>query len=208
MAEWRGRVATGAAPGSRMAPPGLGRQGGVCGVQRGQMVSSGRPAPIDRMASRGQSVSIDFMVAAFIFLFILGYYMLTWSDFSMRFAENAAGSRMELRAISAADMLVSSGGVPFNWTGQPKNALSVGFARRRGELDMGRISALGAMDYADAKEALGVDSEFLVKVEDAAGNRYGIAGIENATVSNSVEVSRIATLDGKTVFVKVRLYDN
>ena len=160
------------------------------------------------MAKKGQGVPIDFVAGLFIFLVMLAYFLLLWDSYSQRYFASASSIGMETEAMGIADQLVSAGGSPNNWTADPLSAQSIGLAWRQNELDPYRLSALSSLPYANAREKLGVDREFAIKIETLDGGRLATIGVDTRISSKAVEVIRIAVLNGSAVNVKVQVYEN
>ena len=160
------------------------------------------------MARKGQGVPVDFVAGLFIFLFMLAYFMVLWDSYSQRYVARASSIDMETTAMGIADQLVSTGGMPDNWTAEPLAAQSIGLAWRQNELDPYRLSALSTLPYANAKRILGAGREFAIKIETLDGGRLATIGNEAYNSSKAVEVTRIAMMNGSAVNVKVQVYEN
>ena len=162
------------------------------------------------LGSRGkrkaQANPIDFMAAILIFLVVFGYFMILWSMFSSRYYERADILDCELSAIAIADRLVSSGGYGPGWAAAPLGAESVGFAKKRNELDWGRIVSFASLQYGDQKRLLGTAQDFLIKIEDSDGASYIQMGQMSNSSVRSVEVTRLAMLNGRIVNLRVRVH--
>ncbi|MFA6907343.1 MAG: hypothetical protein WC263_00790 [Candidatus Micrarchaeia archaeon] len=163
------------------------------------------------MARKGQSIPIDFVAGLFIFLFMLAFFLMVWDSYTERYIAMESSIDMETTAIGIADLLVSTGGSPGNWTAEPLAAQSIGLAWRQNELDWYRLSALSSLPYASAKMLLGADREFAIKIETLDGGRLatyppGWAGA--AASGKAVEVTRVAMMNGSAVNVKVQVYEN
>ena len=163
------------------------------------------------MAKRGQGVPIDFVAGLFIFLVMLAYFLLLWDSYSERYVAAASSIDMETTAIGVADQLVSTGGMPNNWTADPLSAQSIGLAWRQNEIDPYRLSALSSLPYANAKRLLGAGREIMIKIETLDGGRLATISASEAETGDSskaVEVTRMAMLNGSVVNVKVQVYEN
>ncbi len=156
--------------------------------------------------TRGQAVPIDFMAGLFIFLVLLAYFLVQWSIYSSRYLEQTQIRDTETSAIRLANQLVSSSGQPYNWTAAPLFAQSIGIARKQNELDSYKISALSAIPYANAKQLLGMDRNFWIRIESADGIRYATIGQQPGNTTMAVDVTRIAVLGGNAVNVRVQVY--
>jgi hypothetical protein len=168
---------------------------------------------------KGQSLPLDFMAALFIFMLMLAYFFVMWDIFFDNYSAHSERVERELSAITLADQLAGSAGSPENWTDAPQAAASIGLAIRPGELDSHKLCALfgtqynhanctlPGLEYAYAKQVFGVDKDFFVKVESPGGVLYATLGEQQETASRAIEVTRIATLEGSAVFVRVQVYD-
>lgn len=156
--------------------------------------------------SKGQAVPIDFMAGLFIFLIILAYFLVQWSIYSNRYLEQTQMRDTETSAIRLANQLVTSGGQPYNWTFAPLAAQSIGIAKKPNELDSYKVSALAALPYANAKQLLGMDQDFWVRIESPEGAIQETIGIQPENSARAVEVTRVAVMDGDIVDVRVQVY--
>ena len=179
---------------------------GVCCLARKFGQAGTSPRQLRAAGLAGQAIPLDFAAGLFIFVLVLAYFLIQWDLFATRFAELATAGSMDSRAIDISEMLVHSPGQPENWTSEPLNAQSIGFARKQNLLDWNRVAAFSSLPYANAKQLLGTDHEFLVIIETPDGARYATIGHdENST--RAVEVVRMAILNETVVKVRVRLYE-
>lgn len=154
----------------------------------------------------GQAIPLDFAAGLFIFLLVIAYFLIQWDLFTSKFVEFSISGGMDTRVIDISEMLVHTGGQPENWTNAPLSAQSIGLASKQNLLDWNRVAAFSAMPYANAKQILGTDYDFLVIIETPEGARYATIGLdENST--RAAEVTRVAVLNDTIVRVRVRLYD-
>jgi hypothetical protein len=168
---------------------------------------------------KGQSLPLDFMVALFIFLVLLAYFLVVWDVFSDSYNSHTERVARELSAITLSDQLVGHFGSPENWTESPETAASIGLAMRPGELDSHKLCALfgtqyvhagcnlTGLQYGYAKTIFGLDKDFFVKVESPGGVLFATMGEQPENASRATEVTRIAMLDGSAVFLRVQVYD-
>jgi hypothetical protein len=164
--------------------------------------------PEKTRSGKGQVNPIDFMAAIFIFMVLFGYFMILWNMFALRYYERSETLDCELGSISIADHLVNSKGYPANWTSAPLEADSIGFAGKPNELDWSRVSAFESLNYSDQKRMLGTDDDFMIRIESSDGASYAQMGMPegNETYTCSIEITRLAMLDGKIVNLRVRVY--
>ncbi len=157
---------------------------------------------------KGQAVPIDFIVGLFIFLVLLAYFFILWDIYSIRYFETAKSRDRDIASLSITDALVNSPGHPENWAQDPLNAQAIGLCSRPNELSSEKIAAFSSIPYANAKQMLGIDEEFFVKIETSEGARYASIGVEANNSSTILEVSRVALLNNTIVNVRVQLYEN
>jgi len=155
---------------------------------------------------KAQTIPLDFMSGFFIFLLLVAYFLIQWDLFSSRFAERAQRGDLGLGAITISEMLVHTPGEPENWTQAPLSVKSVGLAQRQNLLDWNKVAAFSSLPYANAREALGTDHDFLVVIETPDGVRFASIG-QDGNSTHAAEVTRVAVLNDTIVQVKVRLYD-
>ena len=160
-----------------------------------------------RGMKKGQAIPLDFAAGLFIFMLLVAYFLIQWDLFSTRFAEKAEKSGLDSGAIEISEMLVHGGGSPQNWTDAPELAQSIGFASSQNVIDWNRVAAFESLPYANAKQVLGIDREFLVVIETPDGARYATIG-QDGNSTRAAEVVRIAVVNNTVVHVKVRLYEN
>ena len=165
-----------------------------------------RPGGIRGGGAAGQAIPLDFAAGLFIFMLILVYFIIQWDLFSTRAAEKAEKSGLDSGAIELSEMLVHGGGSPQNWTDAPESAQAIGLASSQNVLDWNRVAAFESLPYANAKQVLGIDHDFLVVIETPDGARYATIG-QDGNSTRAAEVTRIAVVNNTVVHVKVRLYE-
>jgi hypothetical protein len=159
------------------------------------------------------------MVALFIFLVLLVYFLVVWDIFSDNYSSHNERVARELSSITLSDQLSGHTGSPENWTLSPENAASIGLAIRPGELDSHKLCALFGTQYVHdgcnqtglaygyAKAIFGMDKDFFIKVESPGGVLFATMGEQSGNASRAAEVTRIAMLEGSAVFLRVQVYD-
>ena len=148
------------------------------------------------------------MSGLFIFLLVLAYFLIFWDSLSEHYISYTEARSNELDAITLADRLVMSGGQPLNWTQSPLSAKSIGLAKMPGELDSYRVDALSSLPYANAKYLLGLDGDFLIKIDAQDGAVLALIGQQPGNTTRAIEVTRVALYNGNMVNVRVQLYEN
>lgn len=155
---------------------------------------------------RGQGIPLDFVAGLFIFMVLLAYFIILWDMFATRYVEFGQDLSLESDAISLANRLAVSQGSPYNWSAEPSAASSVGLASRPNVIDPGKVAALQSLSYAEAKDALSVDFDFLLKLESLNGTRLETIGNESGMGGKAVEVSRAVVYRGNAARLLVRAY--
>ncbi|MCX8195286.1 MAG: hypothetical protein N3G22_04245 [Candidatus Micrarchaeota archaeon] len=159
---------------------------------------------------RGQSIPMDLIAGVFVFILAISYFVILWDSYQTKYLEEMRARKNRLAAISVAEQLASSPGQPFNWTGSPSSAQAIGLAIRQRELDPVRVKALqmlAAANYSEAKRLLGVDEDFLIKIETMQGARLITIGQEASNETFAYEVSRLVYYNGSGSHLKVRIYE-
>ncbi|MCX8175138.1 MAG: hypothetical protein N3E51_02945 [Candidatus Micrarchaeota archaeon] len=156
---------------------------------------------------RAQSFGVDFVAGLTVFLLLVGYFLVFWDLFSVGYVESLEKGNTDIAAISISDALVSAPGEPYNWTDDPLNAKMIGFASKPGVLDWNRVAAFSALPYANARELLGAERDFWLKIETLDGARLASMGKEPQNATRAAEVARMAIMDGRAVAVRLQLYE-
>ena len=162
---------------------------------------------MSKSGKRGQTVSIDLIAGISISLLILAYYLVVWNSMAGAYEDAFRKEDSEIALLTMGDMLVNSPGNPENWTMNASGAQAIGLASRPGVLDFYKVVAFSEMPYAYVKHKFGISSEFLVKIESPDGIRYATVGNESEPSNVSSQMSRLATMDGKPVVVRVQIYE-
>lgn len=157
---------------------------------------------------KGQIGSLDFIIALFIFVLLIAGFVMLWGMFSLRYIEYAHSLEDRLSAMAVSDRLLHSGGYPLNWMVVPLSAQSIGFAALPNELDWGKVSSFSSLNYTDQKRLLGIDQEFLIKIDGLDGARYATIGIDpGINASRAAEVTRAGFMNGTVVLLRVQVYE-
>ncbi len=157
--------------------------------------------------ARGQSIILDYMAGVFIFIIMLSIFMVAWDLYSSRYSQADGRMQMDSIALSASESLMQSQGEPANWTIDPQNAKRIGFVSRQNTLDWTRINAFSSLSYADQKTKLGIDSDFVIRIDSYEGARLATIGVEPNSTTTAVEISRFGILDGRQAKLRLMVYD-
>lgn len=102
--------------------------------------------------SRGQVSLIDILVAVIIFVFIFTALRGVWISNYQTATEEFELTQMRMSAISAADLLVKTGGYPADWT--PSDVELPGLAKRPFVLSDEKVSDFNQLVISDYNHAL------------------------------------------------------
>lgn len=158
------------------------------------------------MHRKGQAISLDFVVSLAVAVLILAYFVILWSIFSDRYYDFFRKDSAETALLAVSDALVSSPGYPDNWTLAPNESQMIGLAKTQNVLDPEKVAAFFNMTYNDTKRILGLQQDFFIEIVTPYGFEYGESGMNSTANRTLSEMSRIAMLNGETVWVKVRIY--
>ena len=158
------------------------------------------------MSDRQGSASLDFVFASFIFILILGYSVVAYSESisSLRHAEKTA--KLEAGAYSISEAMVKSKGYPENWEDSPSDAKAIGLAESENVLSTAKVSALHSMDEMQAKEIMGIANDYLLQIESVDGQVFFAKGSINQD-AGSVSIERIVYYNQSACKLVVRLYE-
>ena len=156
---------------------------------------------------RGQAQSLDALVALISFALLMVFVLSIWADISKQAEQSVSISRLESTAIAVSDQLVQSPGVPYNWETSPLSVVSVGLASSPGVLSQAKLANLSALNYSSARTALGVDRNFYVVVSDTNWSSLYSLGNVSAQSNLSIGVTRMGTLNGQAVRIRVVVYE-
>ncbi|GEM_PF-7022704 len=176
------------------------------------------PGRTRKNAFRGQIYVIDFILSFSIFMLLIVVSYASWSSGVGRAGDDLEARGAYAAASSALSSVIDYGGFPSGWAinaTDPSAAWlkGIGCASRPGVLDPIRLSAANAFfnttSYKNATKAkLGFgrfDGDIHVQSQSGAYlNIFGAAPDSNQTVLASA--SRMALLDGQTVWVRVRVW--
>ncbi len=153
--------------------------------------------------SRGQSVMLDFLLAAFVFSVVFSAVMLSLRNVQETFDAEERRWRIQRGAIQAADVLVKSRGVPFNWN--ERETRLPGLKSMGRSLESGKLSAFEGLDYEETKEMLGLEGlEYRVEVK---GNETSMSMGRPESGDLRVASTRVALHNGEPVFLKVTVWE-
>jgi hypothetical protein len=154
---------------------------------------------------KGQTIIMDFSLAAFIFLLATAALIVYWSEGIREKGHQSKLYEMSQRAGIAAEMLVKSPGSPANWEEISLDSVnSIGLASAENSIDEQKLNAFKNMDYDKARQLLNIreyDFSF-----DFNGADQVMAGLPNSADIDNVSATRIAEYKGGEAVAKLTLY--
>lgn len=111
------------------------------------------------MFERGQAISIDFVMATFVFIILLIAINSVWYSNIVEIDQRSNLHRMISQARFVSDMLVNSSGYPVNWQSDMANAQTLGLAEvsKPRKLSQAKLNAFFAGPYVTLQEKLGIE---------------------------------------------------
>jgi len=103
---------------------------------------------------RGQAFSADFVFGCVIFGVVLMLLIPIWTALTSQTREAEVRKDLQIATVAVADLFMRSPGSPANWSAA--NVLSIGLANTAHELNTTKFLRLRELDYADAKQTLGL----------------------------------------------------
>jgi hypothetical protein len=89
---------------------------------------------------RGQILSSEFIIAAVIFMFVLGAILFMWTTTTLQINQSELVYTMDESATSAAEKLVRTGGLPRNWSKLDADDIAaIGLVNESRILDLGKL---------------------------------------------------------------------
>ncbi|MEK6942007.1 MAG: hypothetical protein AABW85_04075, partial [archaeon] len=132
-----------------------------------------------KIPEKGQSVILDFSLAAFIFLIAFAALTVYWTSGISEKAHQSKLFEMNQKANIAAEMLSKSPGNPENWEEININDVnSIGLAGTENSVDPQKLNAFKNMDYGKARRLLNI-SEYDFSF-DFNGTDQVTAGLPNS----------------------------
>ncbi|VVC01803.1 Uncharacterised protein [uncultured archaeon] len=156
---------------------------------------------------RGQTSSIDLVLAVIVFMFILVFVFSFMADKIAGAAQMERKNRLEYAALSASDLLINGPGVPSNWEQNISTLQTIGLARYPYELGANKLANFTSMNYTQTKSLLGIDADYSLSIiSPSSAVLYSIGSVP-AHTNNSIRIERYALLDGQTVRLRLIAYD-
>lgn len=169
----------------------------------------------DAACSRGQAVTLDFVILSFALMIILLTFIYTWNFIGIRWNNISEYNRQYLTGLTAADALVTSAGNPPGWenlqTIDSSTLFSLGLANEKNILNprkLDRLANLSAQNYSFFRERLGATS-YQVFINVTNSNRtvsYYAIGIPQAQINETVAFERLVIFNGSVSIVRLEIW--
>ena len=135
--------------------------------------------------SKGQIISLDFIVSMSLFTFIIAMSIFIWNNINTQIDEGEKNNMLQTDLVSISTMLIETPGTPSNWTSLSSSEISqLGLAVTSNVLSSDKVVALTNLnltsdDYYNTKKTLGLDfEEIYIDFTDIDGNPLNINGKE------------------------------
>ena len=158
-------------------------------------------------SEKGQATMIDFMMALFIFIIVIGYLTTVWLINLSTIENNYVLDDMQRLAFQATDLLIRSEGLPSNWEVMDIDDVNrIGLAERDRVIDEQKLNSfknLGA-EYERVKQLLQIanyDFHFELQGADDVN-----AGLPCMAAAQKAVVKRAVNYKGSEAIVTFTLY--
>ena len=164
--------------------------------------------------SRGQMLSVDFMLSLGVFLAAFYILFTLWGVVQSVLLLDMRELEMSKVAVSISQSLVATAGQDTNWhVLSRENASAFGLAWSSNVLQLEKVQefmSLNATNYNSIKEKLGAGRyELYVFIDELDGTRlyeFGLAPPDNSRSHPTQSSQRFAILDGRIVIVQVEVW--
>ena len=158
-----------------------------------------------KIYEKGQSIILDFSLAAFIFLIAFAALSVYWASGISEKAHQSKLFEMNQKANIASELLAKSPGSPKNWEEININDVnSIGLAGTENSVDEKKLNAFKNMDYGKARQLLNISEyDFFF---DFSGTDKVTVGLSNSADIDNVTATRIVEYKGGEAIAKLTLY--
>jgi hypothetical protein len=156
--------------------------------------------------SQKGSVSFDFVFASLIFIIILGFSIVAYSNNIEQIKNNNIKNKAESDVLSISRILVKTSGNPTYGEDDPGNVQVIGLADSENILSIEKVNAFSSLSVNETKDALGITNDFFIQIKSIEGIEYFSKGSEQVNTS-SVSIERIVYFNQTISRLVVRLYE-
>ncbi|MBN1385585.1 hypothetical protein JW968_01250 [Candidatus Woesearchaeota archaeon] len=151
-------------------------------------------------SNKAQIITLDFMIALFIFAIVL---LLFFRYYSMVSEKSLVFRELEIDADSISRSLLTKG-YPEGWT--QDNFTIIGITDGDMRINRAKLDSFTGMDYSQARSSFRTSYDFYFFLEDAEGARSYAFGVE-PDGKNVVKTTRYVIFDGKVMNMVLYLWD-
>ena len=152
------------------------------------------------------SVSLDFVFASLIFMIILGYSIVAYSNSIEQIKSDISKNKIESEVFSISQILVKSPGTPANWEDNPGAVVVIGLAGSENILSLEKVDAFDSLSINETKDILGINHDFYIQIESIDGDKFFSKGTELAN-SSSVSIERVVYYNQSICKLVIRFYE-
>lgn len=157
------------------------------------------------MSSKAQIEVIDFFVALGLFLIMLLVIIIEWNLYSSNLNDNIDYNTMLVRANQVADFLVTSEGIPANWTSDDDVQLP-GLALIDRNISSQKVDYFIDLTSADVIEFFKLRSySYNFSLVYVNGTMIAGSGQDLSTSNTTVNVRRYVTYGNRTAYLDFKL---
>jgi hypothetical protein len=152
------------------------------------------------------SVSFDFVFASLIFILILGFSIVAYSNYADNYLLIENKRTLESSVISVSEILVKSKGVPRNWENNVSALQVLGLAESVNILSIDKVSAFDSLSVNQTKSLLGISNDLYITIKSVDGELFFSKGNDLDNTS-SVSIERIVYYNRSISRLQVKLYE-
>jgi hypothetical protein len=155
--------------------------------------------------SKGQAISIDFMLAMIIMLIIIGMASSSWDRIMYIMNEKTQRTELKRLGLAVSDMLVRNPGTPSDWNGS--SVLSIGLVDKHNVLNKNKIQSFLGMSKNEIQNKLGIQGYgFSFRVRAVNGTVIADYVSTPSNPTNVIIVRRIAVYETIPVHIEFGLW--
>jgi len=150
---------------------------------------------------------MDFVFASLIFILILGFTAISYSNYLDAYKITESKKSLEASALSISEALIKSTGYPRNWEQNVSGLSVLGLAGSENEnvLDLNKVAAFNTLSYNTTRDLFGIDNDYFISIKSVDGISFFSKGTEYAD-NSSVAIERLVRFNQSICRLTVRLY--
>jgi hypothetical protein len=144
--------------------------------------------------------------AALLFIVILGFSAISYSNFAEKYFMNEGKAQLETSIVSITETLIKSKGYPTDWENNVPGLEVLGLAQTENILSLNKVNAFESISYNETKDLLGVSGEYYIEIRSVDDQVFFSKGSELVNTS-SVSLERTVFFNQSFSRLVVRLYE-